>query len=66
VAHDAGALRTRDLARVNVDTTLQPKNVTFPTDANLLHAAIKGLNWLARAHGVECDNHMCAWPSAPP
>jgi IS5 family transposase len=52
VAHDSGALRTRDLARVTVDTTVQPKNITFPTDAKLLHAAIKGLNRLARRHGV--------------
>jgi transposase, IS5 family len=52
VAHQAGALRTQDLARVTVDTTVQPKNVTFPTDAKLLHAAIKGLNRLVRKHGV--------------
>ena len=52
VAHEAGALRTRDMARVNVDTTVQPKNVTFPTDAKLLHAAIKGLNRLAKSCGV--------------
>jgi transposase, IS5 family len=29
-----------------------PKNITFPTDAKLLHAAIKGLTRLARKHGV--------------
>jgi transposase, IS5 family len=52
VAHESGALRTKDLARVTVDTTVQPKNVTFPTDAKLLHAAIKGLTRLARKHGV--------------
>jgi IS5 family transposase len=52
VAHASGALRTKDLARVTVDTTVQPKNITFPTDAKLLHAAIKGLNRLARKHGV--------------
>ena len=52
VAHQSGALRTRDLARVTVDTTVQPKNIAFPTDAKLLHAAIKGLNRLARQHGV--------------
>jgi hypothetical protein len=51
-AHDSGALRKEDLARVTVDTTVQPKNVTFPTDAKLLHAAIKGLNRLARKYGV--------------
>jgi IS5 family transposase len=52
VAHDSGALRSKDLARVTVDTTVQPKNITFPTDAKLLHAAIKGLNRLTRKHGL--------------
>ncbi len=52
VAHESGALRTKDLARVTVDTTVQPKNITFPTDAKLLHAAIKGLNRIAKKHGV--------------
>jgi IS5 family transposase len=52
VAHTSGALRPRDLVRVTVDTTVQPKNITFPTDAKLVHAAIKGLNRLARQHGV--------------
>jgi IS5 family transposase len=52
VAHASGALRSKDLARVTVDTTVQPKAITFPTDAKLLHAAIKGLNRLARRHGV--------------
>jgi IS5 family transposase len=52
VAHQSGALRTKDLARVTVDTTVQPKNITFPTDAKLLHAAIKGLNRMTRKHGV--------------
>jgi IS5 family transposase len=53
VAHDTGALRTRDLRRVTVDTTVQPKAVTFPTDAKLLHAAIEGLNRLVRKHRVQ-------------
>lgn len=52
VAHESGALRTRDLARVTIDTTVQPKAISFPTDAKLLHAAIKGLNRLAEKHGV--------------
>jgi IS5 family transposase len=52
VAHKNGALRTGDLKRVTVDTTVQPKNVSFPTDAKLLHAAITGLNRLANKHGV--------------
>ena len=37
---------------MTVDTTVQPKNIAFPTDAKLLHAAIKGLSRLARKHGV--------------
>ena len=31
---------------------MQPKNITFPTDAKLLHAAIKGLNRLAKQRGI--------------
>jgi IS5 family transposase len=30
---------------------VQPKDITFPTDAKLLHAAIKGLTRLARKRG---------------
>src|SRR5262245_47625376 len=52
VAHDSGGLRTRDLERVTVDTTVQPKHITFPTAAKLVHAAIKGLNRLARRYGA--------------
>jgi IS5 family transposase len=52
VAHQAGAQRSNDLARVTVDTTVQPKAISFPTDAKLVHAAIKGLNRLAKKHGV--------------
>jgi IS5 family transposase len=52
VAHQSGALRLAHLARVTADTTVQPKNVTFPTEAKLMHAAIKGLNRLCRKYGV--------------
>jgi transposase, IS5 family len=52
VAHASGALRGKDLARVTIDTTVQPKAITFPTDAKLLHAAIRGLNRLAVKQGV--------------
>jgi hypothetical protein len=31
---------------------VQPKNITFPTDAKRLQAALNGLNRLARRHGV--------------
>ncbi len=52
IAVDAGALKKRDLARVTVDTTVQPKNVAFPTDAKLLETAIQQLGKLAKDHGV--------------
>jgi hypothetical protein len=48
MAHEAGGLRGQDLKRVTVDTTVQPKAITSPTHAKLLHAAIKGLKHLAR------------------
>jgi IS5 family transposase len=52
VAETSGALTKRDLARVTVDTTVQPKNITFPTDAKLLETAIRQLAKLAKAQGV--------------
>ena len=35
VATKTGAIKPSDLNRVIVDTTVQPKNVMFPTDALL-------------------------------
>jgi IS5 family transposase len=53
VAEKSGALNKADLARVTVDTTVQPKNVTFPTDAKLLVTAINKLGELAKERGVK-------------
>lgn len=53
MAHEAGAIRSQDLNRVAVDTTVQPKAITFPNDAKLLREAIKGLNCVERKHGVK-------------
>ena len=36
-------MHKRDLSCVTVDTTVQPKNVAFPTDAKLLLTAIRKL-----------------------
>ncbi len=52
VAHRTGALRTKDLRRVTVDTTVQEKAVAFPTDAKLNNKARERLVRLAREHGV--------------
>src|SRR3981081_4582707 len=53
VAARSGAMKPGDLARVIVDTTVQSKNVTFPTDAKLLNRAREKLVKLAKTLGVE-------------
>jgi IS5 family transposase len=53
VATKTGAMKPGDLARVIVDTTVQPKNITFPTDAKLLNRAREKLVKLAKKLGVE-------------
>lgn len=53
VAHKTGALATKDLERVVVDTTVQPKAIAHPTDARLMHRALIKLVKLARDEGVE-------------
>lgn len=52
VAHKTGALATKDLERVAVDTTVQPKAVAHPTEARLLHRALVHLVKLAKKTGV--------------
>jgi IS5 family transposase len=63
VAHDSGALCQRDLARVTVDTTVQPKSITFPTDAKLVHAAIRGSTAWPGGTACRCGGPICASPS---
>jgi len=53
IAHQTGAVRTEDLKRVTVDTTVQPKAITFPTDAKLIYRATVRLGALARRHGMK-------------
>lgn len=52
MAHETGALKKGDLARITVDTTVQPKNVTHPTDAKLMFTAIEKLASQAKDEGV--------------
>ena len=52
VAHKTGAVETKDLERVVVDSTVQPKAVAHPTDARLMYRAIEKLVALAKRHGV--------------
>src|ERR1700689_4345390 len=52
VATRTEAMKPKDLARVVVDTTVQPKAVMFPTDAKLIHRARERLVRLADKLGV--------------
>ena len=53
VATRTEAVKPSELSRVIVDTTVQPKDVMFPTDAKLLNRARERLVRLAGKHGVE-------------
>jgi IS5 family transposase len=52
VAYKTGALATTDLERVVVDTTVQPKAITHPSDARLCHQALEKLVDLAQRNQV--------------
>jgi len=53
VAARTEALKPSDLARVVIDTTVQPKAVMFPTDAKLINRARERLVRLAHQWGVD-------------
>ena len=52
VATRTDAMKPSDLARVVIDTTVQPKAVMFPTDAKLINRARERLVRLAKKLGV--------------
>lgn len=52
VAIRTGAMTPQDTRQVIVDTTVQPKNVMFPTDAKLLNRAREKLVRLAKQTGI--------------
>lgn len=47
-----GEVAPRELQQVNVDTTVQEKNITHPTDSRLLHKAIEKVVAAAKKRGV--------------
>jgi IS5 family transposase len=53
VATRTEAIKPADLNRIIVDTTVQPKNVMFPTDAKLLNRAREILVRLAKRSGIK-------------
>jgi IS5 family transposase len=52
VATRTNAAKPSDFSKVIVDTTVQPKAVSFPTDAKLMHRARERLVRLAKRQGV--------------
>jgi len=48
-----GYIKKADCSRVNVDTTVQPKNVRFPTDARLYDRMRETLVKRAQSEGIE-------------
>jgi transposase, IS5 family len=52
VATRTGAAKPADFRQVIIDTTVQEKAITFPTDAKLMHRARERLVRLAKAKGV--------------
>jgi len=51
-AHEAGLLRMKFLEELFVDTTVQEKNIAYPSEANLLNRARKNLVKLCKEHDV--------------
>jgi IS5 family transposase len=51
-AQRAGAAEPKHFERVTIDTTVQPKAVTHPTDSKLLHRGLEILGRIARRHGI--------------
>jgi len=52
IAVKTEAIKPSELSEVIIDTTVEPKNVMFPTDARRLNRAREILVRLARKHGV--------------
>ena len=57
-------MKPSDTRRVIVDTTVQPKNVMFPTDAKLINRARERLVGLAKEMGSICASPICGSASS--
>ena len=53
VAHKLGLITLRSCERVIVDTTVQEKNITYPTDSKLINKARENLVKAAKASGIQ-------------
>ena len=52
-ALDIGVVARKDLEDVIVDTTVMPKNVSYPTDSKLMNRSRERLVTLSKKHGVD-------------
>jgi IS5 family transposase len=52
-AVEAGAVKASSLKTVTVDTTVMPKNITYPTDSKLYFKGIQTLVRMAKDHNIE-------------
>jgi IS5 family transposase len=53
VGFEMKVITGKSLESVNIDTTVQEKAITYPTDAKLFHAMLKRLTRLAKRQGVK-------------
>lgn len=58
VAHKTGAIETRDLERVVVDTTVRPKAIAHPTDARLLLRALADIQGTQENEKFQIFSHQ--------
>ncbi len=49
---EIGVIKNASMNKLNVDTTVQEKAISFPTDARLYHRMREGLVELSKEHGV--------------
>ena len=64
VASKTKAIKPTDLNRIIVDTTVQPKNVMFPTDARLLNRARETWSGWQSGRASRYANPMHGWASS--
>lgn len=53
IAQEGNVINTKQMSQVIVDTTVEEKNISFPTDSKLLYRAIQKLVKLAKSNGIK-------------
>ena len=66
VAHRTGAIESKDLERVVVDTTVQEKAIAHPTDGGSPTGRSRSSSRRPNARASSCARVICAWPNARP